>query len=234
MKSLLKSTAIVVSTGAVMILTSCDNKSTVSNVELSNAKDSMSYAQGVLIGDYFQQSEFKDVNYELFLQAIKEHKDSIAVMEVEEATKILREAYDRIQAEKSKENKVKNDEFFANNSKAEGIQVTESGVQYKALTPGTGENPGPNDTVVMHYRGTLIDGTMFDSSIKPTNSDPVEMPLGRMIPGFREGVMKMQKGGKYMMYIPSELGYGPVANGRIPGGSVLVFEIEVFDIIKAQ
>jgi FKBP-type peptidyl-prolyl cis-trans isomerase len=231
MKSFFKTTAFVVSAGAAISLSSCDDKSNVSDVKLANANDSISYALGVSVGNSFDQMDLKDMNYETFLRGIKDRMDSTAAMELEEAEMFLQQEFRRMQTEKSSGNKVKNDEFLANNRNAEGVQVTPSGVQYKVVTAGSGEFPGPNDTVICHYRGTLIDGKEFDSSI---GGEPAEMPLGRMIPGFKEGLMAMQKGGKYMMYIPAELGYGDQERGPIPGNSTLIFEIELFDIRKAQ
>jgi FKBP-type peptidyl-prolyl cis-trans isomerase len=231
MNSTLKNTACLVLCATGAVLTSCQNKSNISDVKLENAKDSMHYALGVSIGASFQQMELNDMNYETFLRGIKDRMDSTAAMEVEDAEQFLQAEFRRMAQEKGAGNKKKNDEFLADNKMQAGVQVTPSGIQYKVLTAGSGETPGALDTVICHYRGTLIDGKEFDSSM---GGEPAVMPLGRMIPGFKEGLMLMQPGGKYMMYIPSEMGYGERENGPIPANSTLVFEIEVFEIRKAK
>jgi FKBP-type peptidyl-prolyl cis-trans isomerase len=231
MNSIQKKVGFVTTVLSACVLASCNNQSNISDVKLETSKDSMHYALGVSIGASFQQMELNDMNYETFLRGIKDRMDSTAVMEVEDAERFLQTEFRRMQEEKSGDNKKKNDEFLASNKNQEGIQITPSGVQYKVLTAGSGEMPGALDTVICHYRGTLIDGKEFDSSI---GGEPAEMPLGRMIPGFKEGLMMMQPGGKYMMYIPSELGYGAQERGPIPAHSALIFEIEVFEIRKAK
>jgi FKBP-type peptidyl-prolyl cis-trans isomerase FkpA len=231
MNSISKLVVFATATTSMMVMTSCNSKSNISDVKLETSKDSMDYALGVSVGASFQQMNLNDMNYETFVRGIKDRMDSTAAMEVEDAEKFLQTAFRKMQEEKSGANKQTNDEFLANNKTQEGIQVTPSGVQYKTLTPGSGEMPGPLDTVICHYRGTLIDGKEFDSSM---GGEPAEMPLGRMIPGFKEGLMAMQTGGKYVMYIPSDLGYGAQERGPIPGNSTLIFDIELFEIRKAK
>ena len=94
---------------------------------------------------------------------------------------------------------------------------------------GSGAKPAANDIVRVHYQGTLIDGSVFDSSY---DSDPVEFPLGNVIPGWTEGVQLMNEGSTYMLYIPPDLGYGPYSAGPIPPNSTLIFKIELLSIIK--
>jgi FKBP-type peptidyl-prolyl cis-trans isomerase len=231
MKSFFKPTVVATAAIAAISLSSCDDKNNVSDVKLASANDSISYALGISIGNSFDQMDLNNMNYDIFVKGIQDRIDSVGAMEVEEAEMFLQQEFSRMQKEKNSGNKAKNDEFLANNRNSDGVQVTASGVQYKVLTAGSGEMPGPNDTVICHYKGTLIDGKEFDSSL---GGEPAEMPLGPMIPGFREGLMAMQKGGKYMMYIPSEMGYGDQERGPIPGNSTLIFEIEIFDIRKAK
>ena len=118
MKSFLKTTAFVVSAGAVISLSSCDNKSNVSDVELANAKDSMSYALGVSVGNSFDQMDLKDMNYETFLRGIKDRMDSVAAMELEEAEMFLQHAFLSMHTEMTSCNTVNNDRFCANNRHA--------------------------------------------------------------------------------------------------------------------
>jgi FKBP-type peptidyl-prolyl cis-trans isomerase len=120
-------------------------------------------------------------------------------------------------------------EFLAENSKKRGINITSTGLQYEVLTEGNGPKPSISDTVQVHYHGTLIDGTVFDSSYE--QGFPVEFPLFRVIPGWTEGLQLMNVGSKYKLYIPQELGYGPGGAGSIPPYSVLIFEVELLDIL---
>mgnify|MGYP003341512271 FL=1 len=103
-----------------------------------------------------------------------------------------------------------------------------SGLRYEILKAGEGANPKASDTVKVHYTGTLIDGTVFDSSVQ--RGEPVEFPLGEVIPGWTEGLQKVNKGGKIKLYVPPSLGYGDNGNDRIPPGATLVFEVELLDI----
>jgi FKBP-type peptidyl-prolyl cis-trans isomerase FkpA len=122
--------------------------------------------------------------------------------------------------------------FLEENAKKEGVQITESGIQYIVLTEGEGEKPSAADTVTVHYKGTFLNGESFDSSYK--RNKPAVFPLNRVISGWTEGVQLMSVGSKYLFTIPSDLAYGPNGNPpRIPGNSVLQFEIELLEIQKA-
>lgn len=122
--------------------------------------------------------------------------------------------------------------FLADNAKKEGVQVTESGIQYVVLTPAEGEKPKATDTVKVHYKGTFLNGETFDSSYD--RGQPAVFPLNRVISGWTEGVQLMSVGAKFKFTIPSDLAYGPNGNPpRIPGNSVLEFEIELLEIQKA-
>ncbi|NTW25815.1 MAG: FKBP-type peptidyl-prolyl cis-trans isomerase, partial [Lentimicrobium sp.] len=122
------------------------------------------------------------------------------------------------------------DAFLADNKTKEGVVALPSGLQYKVIKEGEGENPKPEDVVEVHYTGTLTDGTVFDSSVE--RGEPIKFPLNGVIPGWTEGVQLMKPGAKYMFYIPSALGYGDKGAGPIPGGSVLIFEVELLSIEK--
>ena len=132
----------------------------------------------------------------------------------------------------AEENVKKGDEFLASNAKKDGIKVLESGLQYKVVSEGKGSQPKAEDRVKVHYKGTLIDGTEFDSSHK--RGEPAEFPLNAVIPGWTEGLQLMKEGAKYMFYIPSKLAYGPRATGTIPANSVLVFEVELLEILGSK
>lgn len=123
----------------------------------------------------------------------------------------------------------KGEKFLEDNAKNEGVIVTASGLQYKVITPGTGRSPAATDTVEVHYEGTLIDGTVFDSSYRRGQS--IEFPLNRVIAGWTEGVQLMQEGAKYRFYIPSRLAYGPRGAGGVIGpNQALIFDVELIKV----
>jgi FKBP-type peptidyl-prolyl cis-trans isomerase len=121
--------------------------------------------------------------------------------------------------------------FFNKLKDNKAIVELPSGLRYEILKAGEGANPKASDTVKVHYTGTLIDGTVFDSSVQ--RGEPVEFPLGEVIPGWTEGLQKVNKGGKIKLYVPPSLGYGDNGNERIPPGATLVFEVELLDIKAA-
>lgn len=123
----------------------------------------------------------------------------------------------------------KGSEFLAENSKKEGVKTTASGLQYEVLQSGSGDShPTASSTVRVHYHGTLIDGTVFDSSVE--RGETISFPLNRVIPGWTEGVQLMKVGDKFRFFIPSNLGYGNRSAGKIPAGSTLIFDVELFEI----
>ncbi|MFD2165406.1 FKBP-type peptidyl-prolyl cis-trans isomerase [Thalassotalea euphylliae] len=123
--------------------------------------------------------------------------------------------------------------YMAENAKREGVMTTESGIQYEVITAAEGEKPKATDTVKVHYTGTFINGDVFDSSVE--RGQPAVFPLNRVISGWTEGVQLMSVGSKYKFTIPSDLAYGPMGNPpRIPGNSVLNFEIELLEIQKPE
>ena len=126
-------------------------------------------------------------------------------------------------------NQEKGSAFLAENSKKDGVKTTASGLQYEVLQSGSGDShPTASSTVRVHYHGTLIDGTVFDSSVE--RGETISFPLNRVIPGWTEGVQLMKKGDKFRFYIPSNLGYGNRSAGKIPAGSTLIFDVELFEI----
>jgi len=119
--------------------------------------------------------------------------------------------------------------FLAENATKPGVQQTPSGLQYKILSPGEGKSPKATDTVLVNYRGTLLDGTEFDSSYK--RNEPIEFPLNRVIPGWTEGVQLIKEGGKVQLFIPSNLAYGSRGAGGVIGpDETLIFEVELLKV----
>lgn len=152
--------------------------------------------------------------------------------EMVETVKAYGEEVQAAAAQKMKEEAVKTAEqakqFLAENAKAEGVTVTDSGLQYSVITAAEGPKPKAEDMVTVHYVGTLLDGTEFDSSI--SRGEPAKFPLNRVIPGWTEGVQLMSVGEKYKFVIPAELAYGAQGAGSIPPGATLIFEVELLDI----
>jgi len=132
----------------------------------------------------------------------------------------------RLQAEK---NKAEGEKFLAENGKKEGVKTLPSGLQYKVITPGTGKTPKATDTVTTHYRGTLIDGTEFDSSYK--RGEPVSFPVSGVIPGWTEALQLMKEGAKWQLFLPSSLAYGERGVGRDIGpNATLIFDVELISV----
>jgi len=137
----------------------------------------------------------------------------------------LQQKYDALVEEKAAEAET----FLAENSAEEGVMVTDSGLQYEVVEEGEGtESPGATDLVEVHYRGTLLDGTVFDSSYD--RGETIEFPLNRVIPGWTEGLQLMSEGDTYRFYIPPALAYGKDGNGRIGPNELLVFDVELIDV----
>ena len=130
------------------------------------------------------------------------------------------------------ENAEKGKVFLEENKAKEGVTTTESGLQYRVITEGSGVKPKATDTVTVHYSGKLLDGTEFDSSY--SRNEPATFDLNSVIPGWTEGLQLMPQGSKWELVIPSDLAYGPGANGPIPPNSVLVFEVELLEVKAAE
>jgi FKBP-type peptidyl-prolyl cis-trans isomerase len=139
-----------------------------------------------------------------------------------------RQAEAKAQAET---NKAAGEAFLAENAKKEGVQVTESGLQYQVLEAGEGPRPDSDDLVRVHYQGALLDGTVFDSSIE--RGQPADIPVSQVVPGWQEGIALMPVGSKYRLWIPAGLAYGEggTPGGPIPPNSTLVFEVELLEIL---
>lgn len=142
----------------------------------------------------------------------------------------LQEAQQQKMTEEAEANQAAADSFMATNAEREGVQTTDSGLQYEVVEEGDGPRPAPDDQVTIDYRGTLPDGTQFDSSYD--RGEPATFNLQGVIAGFAEGLQLMSVGSKYKLYIPPDLGYGSRGQGPIPPNSMLIFEIEMLAIVK--
>ena len=190
-----------------------------------------SYALGMNIGSSFKADGLYP-NVDEFVQGIKDAlNDSETRFTMDEARQIFQQAYMAAAEKREEANKQAEIDYLAENSKKPGIIVTGSGLQYEVITEGAGMKPTADSTVRVHYEGALTDGTVFDSSY--SRGEPIEFPLGGVIPGWTEGLQLMSTGSKYRLFIPSDLGYGPQGAGQqIPPYSTLVFEVELLDIVQ--
>lgn len=194
-------------------------------------KDQVSYTIGVQFGKSLK-SQNLDLNTKYLAAGIadgyKGDKPHLTDEEMQAAMMKMSENRQQEIKNQAEKNKTEADAFLAKNKDAEGVKVTASGLQYKILNPGTGASPKGDDIVVVNYKGTLIDGTEFDSSFK--RNMPAEFPLKGVIPGWTEGLQLMKKGGKAMFFVPPNLGYGERPRQQIPGNAVLIFDVELLDI----
>ncbi len=227
---------------AVMImltyLTGCapEEASSAAELKLDTPKNRISYTIGVNIGQDFK-SQNMDVDPDLLLMGLK---DTLSGKELqlteEEMVQEIQNFQQEMQAkmaaemeEKAAENKASGEAFLAENAKQEGVVVTESGLQYKIIEPGQGDSPGPADVATVHYRGTLIDGTQFDSSYD--RGQPASFPVGGVIAGWSEALQLMKPGAKWQLSIPAELAYGERGAGQDIGpNSTLLFDVELISV----
>lgn len=184
------------------------------------------------IAQYFQEQKY-EISNDAFMQGLKDVLADKALFSEEDKTTVMMAFQQELRA-KSMEAGMKEAEglkkagtaFLAENKKKAGVVELPSGLQYKIVKEGKGPKPQASDMVTVHYKGTLIDGKVFDSSYD--RGEPIEFQLNKVIPGWTEGVMLMNVGSKYELYIPSDLAYGDRGAGEtIPGGSALIFEVEL-------
>lgn len=207
--------------------------------ELDTEEKKLGYIIGMDIGKSLRD-QGTEVDLDTLVEAIKAtYKGEELALTTEQAGQIRKEYIEKRQAEQQAEaaaaggaNLVEGQKFLAENATKEGVQTTASGLQYKVETMGTGPRPVATDTVKVHYRGTLLDGTEFDSSY--ARNEPISFGLNRVIAGWTEGVQLMPVGSKFMFYIAPDLAYGEGGGGPIPPNSTLIFEVELLDIEAAE
>jgi FKBP-type peptidyl-prolyl cis-trans isomerase FklB len=235
----------ILSISVAFLLFNCNSK-TSSTPDLKTEVDSVSYAIGLNISKQMRVN-FREVDKAAILRGLEDGIDSVGFMIPEkDVTGILNKYFQRKQAELRKvqegkaikeaeekfaDNKKAGEEFLAANKSKKGIRTTASGLQYQVLKTGKGKKPNPNSIVKLHYHGTTIKGEVFDSSVE--RKQPYELKANQFVKGFSEGLLLMNVGSKYKLFIPQELAYGYQNRGeKIPPFSALVFEVELLDIVK--
>ena len=205
---------------------------TAEQISLSNAVDSLSYCFGVLIGNNLNVQGVKEINSNLFLNGFNDgYLDDSTLISIEIANQYVQDYFNKQISDEANMNLQKSNEFLAENKNKEGVITTASGLQYKIITPGTGELPQATDQVRVHYHGTFIDGKVFDSSID--RNEPIVFGVDQVIPGWTEALQLMQPGARWMLYIPPALAYGEKGAGGVIGPNMaLIFEVELIEIVK--
>lgn len=206
---------------------------------LTTPKERISYSIGANIGSNFKRQEI-DIDVKTLAAGVADAlagKTALTEAEMHEVMNTFQqEMQTKMQAKEKIEgaaNIKKGEEFLAANAKKEGVKTTASGLQYKVLKSGSGKTPKATDTVKTHYHGTLIDGTVFDSSVE--RNEPATFPVNGVIPGWTEALQLMKEGDKWQLTVPAKLAYGERgAGGKIGPNSTLIFDVELLAIEKSQ
>jgi FKBP-type peptidyl-prolyl cis-trans isomerase FklB len=198
---------------------------------LKTLNDSASYAIGVGLASFYRQQGITSLNTTLVSKAINDVLSGKGTLMDENACNMaVMTLVNNIQAERSKPTIEAGKAFLAKNKQRPEVKTTASGLQYEVIKEGTGVKPASIDTFVCNYRGTFIDGTEFDNSYK--RGEPLVLPVTSVIRGWTEGLQLMSVGSHYKFWIPYNLGYGPMDYNTIPGGSALIFEVELLEVRK--
>lgn len=197
--------------------------------------DIVSYGLGRQFGDQLAADPFEGLNAEAMAQglmdALQGKASPIADEQFRQAFQEINDMMQAKEAERAQVAAAEGEAFLAENAKKDNIVVTESGLQYEILVEDEGDKPSAESVVSTHYHGTLVDGSVFDSSVE--RGQPAEFPVNRVIPGWTEALQMMPKGSKWRLYIPHDLAYGPQGSGgKIPPYSALVFDVELLDILS--
>ena len=205
-------------------------------VELESDMDKVSYGMGLNIG-----KNFKEQDLAMNVDAIAAGMHDALAGKQQINDEIIQAAAESVRDREMEKQKALGDtqakvglDFLAKNAKRDGVTSTETGLQYEVITQGSseGENPIATDVVSVHYHGTLIDGTVFDSSVE--RNEPAEFPLNKVIKGWTEALQLMKVGDKWKLYIPSDIAYGARSpSPNIPANSALIFEVELLEIKKS-
>jgi len=214
----------------VSVISSCQNLTQQKfNFDEANELERVSYSIGINVATSIKSEGLDSINSFYIskgFQDVFENKD--LAINIEESNKIIGEYFNKKQDAKNQRLAIDSKTFLEKNKQKDGVMTTESGLQYLILSEGRGNNPTLNDNVTVHYHGTLIDGTIFDSSVD--RKQPATFPLNGVIPGWQEALQMMSVGSKWKIFIPSELAYGESGAGAIGPNSTLIFEVELLSI----
>ena len=198
-----------------------------------------SYAFGMWMASQMSGMGLVDISYDYdaFMRGFRDFNEAQETrLTPDRAMELINVAVMRLHSQEEERmwlegelNREEGEAFMAENSNRSGVVTTASGLQYEVITQGTGRMPGPTNTVRVHYEGTLIDGTIFDSSYR--RGQPIEFPLNGVIAGWTEGLQLMNEGSTFRFVIPSELAYGPRGTGGIPPNSTLIFQVELIAVV---
>lgn len=207
-----------------------DVKTETSQTEKSQTDMSkVSYSYGVLMGQSLKDMSIDSLDLDRLFKGLKDVMNENELEVTEDDARITIQTFVTQQRqEQAGAAKAEGEKFLAANAKKEGVVTTASGLQYKILRKGTGVSPTAEDVVQVHYKGTLIDGTVFDSSYK--RGKPAEFPVGGVIKGWTEALQLMKEGAKYKLFIPYDLAYGERGTRGIPPYSTLIFEVELLKV----
>jgi FKBP-type peptidyl-prolyl cis-trans isomerase FklB len=201
-------------------------------VKLNNQTDSLSYSIGLLIATFYKQQGITRINQPMVNKAITDKMNGgNTLMTEQQCNQVLMAYVEKVKEEKASVAKKEGIAFLAENKTKPGVVTTASGLQYIVLNEGTGPKPAATDKVKCNYEGKLLDGTVFDSSVK--QGHPIEFNVNGVIPGWTEALQLMNTGSKYRLFIPSSLAYGDQPMGQdIKPGSTLIFDVELLEIVK--
>ena len=214
----------------LILFIACKTEKTNKTANLITELDSVSYSLGVNIGENIK-TQFEDINLDNFEAGIKDvlEKDLEAKISDNQAQAIIQSYFSKKQQKQSESVIEEGINFLRENGKREGVTTLASGLQYEVINDGTGPKPTIEDNVTTHYHGTLIDGTVFDSSVD--RGEPASFPVGGVIKGWTEALQLMAVGSKWKLYVPYDLAYGERGAGpQIGPYSTLIFEVELISI----
>lgn len=210
---------------------SCNVNKKMDKPNLDSELERVSYSLGVTAGAYYLKQGFDSIDVDAFTAGFRGAvKESDLQISEEECNIVLQEFFSKANERQTNELKKVGEEFLAENSKKEGVITLPSGLQYEVITEGTGATPSETDKVKIHYHGTLIDGTVFDSSM---DGEPITHLVNGFISGWTEALQLMKVGSKWRLFVPYDLAYGERGAGELIGPySALIFDVELLDIEK--
>ncbi|SMO35850.1 FKBP-type peptidyl-prolyl cis-trans isomerase [Gracilimonas mengyeensis] len=223
--------------GSFLFVSACNQTQSNNSPEanLSTKLDSVSYALGYQNGSFLAREGVEELNYGNYNAGMSTGISGEDGLLTQEQIMAVTNSYlQELNEKQSSDNAEEGESFLEENKSKEGVQVTDSGLQYKVIEEGDGASPTAENVVRVHYEGKLLNGEVFDSSYE--RGEPAEFPLNRVIPGWTEGVQLMQEGATYEFYIPSDLAYGarPPQGSPIGPNQTLIFKVELLEVKEAQ